>query len=128
VEGLKKEWEGRVDENFDWILKEVGAPGGREGRRACARKTNTNSSSSLPPSLPPSLPQALPPLTSRLLDVEDSTQHFAHSILPPAIEASLLLEGGREGGVEAARKAWEAEKSKVKKRWVWGREGGMEGG
>ncbi|KAM3571601.1 hypothetical protein VYU27_006369 [Nannochloropsis oceanica] len=89
VKGLRTEWDGRIEEHFDWIAKE-----------------------------------ALPPLTSRLLEVEDSTRHFAHSVLPPAIEATLLLEGGREagreggreGGVEAMRRAWETEKNKVMKR------------
>jgi hypothetical protein len=42
VEGLQKEWEGKVEENFDWILKEVtegGSEGGREGGRE-RRKEN----------------------------------------------------------------------------------------
>jgi hypothetical protein len=57
-------------------------------------------------------------VTTHVVEVEDRTQHFLSSVLPPAIQASMLVEGGREGGVEGAARTWEAENSKVRKRYV----------
>ena len=38
MKGLRTEWEGRVEEHFDWIVKEVEMEGGREGGQESRRE------------------------------------------------------------------------------------------